>query len=58
MGAGKAGMYEAVPGKRDCQHQDVVMEILAVLIHVEPGFREQMAGRMPRGMAWKDVTRY
>ncbi len=57
-GAGKAGMYKQVGGKIQCEHQDVVVEVLSVLIHLEPGFREQMEGRMPKGMEREDVTQW
>lgn len=57
-GAGNAGMYEVVQGETQCQYQDVVVEILAVLIDLEGGFQEQMQQRMPVGMGWEDVSRY
>ena len=57
-GAGNAGMYEVVKEEKHCQYQDVVVETLAVLIHLENGFREEMQGRMPGEMAWEDVSRY
>ena len=57
-GAGHAGMYEVVQGETQCQYQDVVVEILAVLIDLEGGFQEQMQQRMPVGMGWEDVSRY
>ncbi|KAI4192534.1 MAG: hypothetical protein LQ350_008631, partial [Teloschistes chrysophthalmus] len=57
-GAGNAGMYDWMPEEKVCQYQDVVVESLAVLIHLEAGFQEQMQGRMPAGMEWADVTQY
>ena len=57
-GTGNAGMYELVKDEKHCQYQDVVVEVLAVLIHVEAGFQEQMQRRMPAGMAWDDVSCY
>ncbi|KAL8991046.1 MAG: hypothetical protein Q9169_007961 [Polycauliona sp. 2 TL-2023] len=57
-GAGNAGMYELVKNEKVCQYQDVVIEILAVLIHLQKGFKQQMQGRMPAGMEWEDVSRY
>ena len=29
-----------------------------MLIHLEAGFQEQMAGRMPVGIGWEDMTRW
>lgn len=57
-GAGIAGIYQLVPEERFCDHQDVAMEMLTVLLQVEPEFRQQMQTRMPANMDWKDVTRY
>ena len=57
-GAGNAGIYEVVKEEKHCQYQDMVVETLAVLIHLENGFREEMQGRMPGEMAWEDVSRY
>ena len=51
-------MYEVVKEEKYCQYQDIVVEILAVLIHLENRFREEIQGRMPGEMAWEDVSRY
>lgn len=57
-GAGRAGMYEVVPEEKHCQYQDIVVETLAVWIHLEDGFQAQMQGRMGSGIGWDDVSRY
>lgn len=57
-GAGKAGMFEWVKEEKQCDHQDVVMETLAVLHGLEPGFAQQMQERMPKGIGWEEVTGY
>ncbi|KAL8798594.1 MAG: hypothetical protein Q9200_007740 [Gallowayella weberi] len=57
-GAGNAGIYELVSEEKACQYQDVVVEILAVLIQLTDGFKEQMQRRMPAGVEWADVSRY
>ena len=47
-----------VKEEKHCQYQDVVVETLAVLIHLENGFREEMQGRMPGEIVWEDISRY
>lgn len=57
-GAGRAGMYEPVEGRSECEYRDIVVEIVGVLMAVEEGFQAGMEARMPAEIDIEQVTRY